>query len=213
MIFAAAASSATAATNSHRPKVVADASFVRGLVEAPVPNYPEQAVEKSWNGIGVFEIRFRHDGTVAKVFVNLSTGHKLLDDTARASLLTWRCKPGAEYIARMTMSFETDRGLVEVEPGDETEIGKRQNLTVANRPLYPYEARRQQWGGYGIFVIRFEPDGSAAKVVTLKSTGHIILDNECENTLLHWRCRPGVYDTVRVPINFTSPGAVRRARR
>jgi TonB family protein len=203
---------APAGAGSRCPKVVADASYVQGLVEAPVPNYPEQAVQKAWSGIGVFEIRFRPDGTVANVIVELTTGYNLLDDTARASLLRWRCKPGPASDGRMTMSFTTGRGLVEVQPEDEPEAKKHGNLTQASRPLYPYEARRQQWGGHGVFVIRFERDGSASKVVTLKSTGHIILDSECKNTLLHWRCRPGVYDTVLVPINFTLAGGMRRAR-
>lgn len=85
---------APAAGKSAKPKVVADASYVQGLIEAPVPNYPAEAAQKSWSGIGVYEIRFRRDGIAERVNVVLTTGHRLLDDTARAALLRWRCKPG-----------------------------------------------------------------------------------------------------------------------
>lgn len=186
-----------------------DASFVRDLIEAPVPNYPEEAARKSWSGIGVFEIRFRPDGTVEKVIINLTTGHQLLDNTARASIMRWRCKPGAQPDASITISFTTGVGLVEVKPDDDTGSEKRRNMLRADRPLYPYVARREGWGGYGVFVIRFASDGSATNVVTLKSTGHLILDNEAMATFRQWRCRPGVYTTVVVPINFTVPARTR----
>lgn len=193
---------APAATS--RPKVVAEASFVEGLIAAPVPKYPEEAARKSWNGVGVFELRFRRDGTVADVSVELSTGHRLLDETTRESLLQWRCQPGAQDTARMAMTFTSGRGPITVSPPDEETVAKKKsNLSSAPRPTYPYEARRLGEGGYGVFVIRFEGDGTASRVVTLHSTGSPRIDSQCLKDLLRWRCRPGVYTTILVPINFS----------
>lgn len=195
---------APASGKSSKPRVVADASYIQGLIEAPVPNYPAQAAQNGWSGIGVFEIRFR-GGAAERVNVVLTTGHRLLDDTARAALLRWRCQPRAQNEVRMTMAFTKGNGLVKVAPPDENDGEARKNLSRADRPRYPYEARRQGWGGYGEFVIRFDESGSATQVVTLKSTGHIILDNEAMATFRDWRCAPGVYTTIIVPLTFTAP--------
>ncbi len=208
LIFSTAGSS-PAAKKSGRPKVVADASYVHDLLEAPVPNYPEEAVRKGWSGVGVFEIQFQPNGTAKDVVVVLTTGHELLDRTARAALLHWRCKPRAERNVRVTLSFTTGEGLVKFDDNEEDGAKKRGNLTAAARPRYPYEARRQGEGGFGVFVIRFTDDGTASKVVVLKSTGSLLLDNETILTLRKWRCRPGVYTTIMVPITYT-PGTRRR---
>lgn len=76
-------------------------------------------------------------------------------------------------------------------------------MTRAPRPQYPYVARLERWSGFGVYVIRFAPDGTATKVVVLKSTGRAALDNACLGTLRMWRCQPGVYTTVVIPITFT----------
>ncbi len=99
-------------------------------------------------------------------------------------------------------------GIGRGKPDDDTGSEKRANLTIAARPGYPCEARRQGWGGFGVFVIRFGPDGNATKVVTLKSTGYVMLDNEATTTFQRWRCRSGVFTTIKVPITFT-PGIKR----
>ncbi|MBA3650296.1 MAG: hypothetical protein H0W66_02150 [Chthoniobacterales bacterium] len=40
-----------------------------------------------------------------------------------------------------------------------------------------------------------------------KSTGSAIFDQLASNTFRRWRCRPGVYEQVYVPITFTLQGA------
>ncbi len=197
----AAASLVAAAKPSQRPRVFADASLIDGLTAAPVPNYPTEAVKKHWAGFGLFELHFRSDGTVQDVVTLLTTGHQLLDNTARASLLKWRCKPGAQRSPRMTMSFSTRDHLITLDPAS-AEVVK--NFPVHPLPTYPLEARRRRWAGTALFVMRFREDGSVEKVVALRSTGHEVLDDEGIRTLLRWRCLPGVYTTAYIPVTFTT---------
>ncbi|MBA3607706.1 MAG: energy transducer TonB [Chthoniobacterales bacterium] len=117
---AAFAQSAAAAKSSDRPRVKADASLIKGLVKTPLPNYPAIAAKQGWGGLGVFELQFQPDGTVRNVVTLLTTGHPLLDDSARASLRQWRCQPGVQRSGRLTISFSTKQHPVELEPeGDE----------------------------------------------------------------------------------------------
>ena len=106
------------------------------------------------------------------------------------------------------MSFETDRGLVEVKPGDETESTKRGNLILANRPLYPYEARRHRITGSGIALLIVDPtDGDVTAVQMAQSCGNAILDNATLGAFRRWRFKPGTAPTVQVPITYTLTGA------
>jgi TonB family protein len=193
-------SQVAAAKSSHRPRVYVDASLIDGLVAAPVPNYPVEAVKKDWSGFGVFELRFRPDGTVKDVVTLLTTEHELLDDTARAALWQWRCQPRAQWNARLTISFSTHHRPVTLDPqGKEV----KKNMTAHPMPTYPLEARRMGWGGTALLVMRFRADGSVEKVVALRSSGHPVLDDECVRTLQRWHCRPGVYATAYIPVTFT----------
>ncbi len=177
-----------------------DASLVKDLLSAPVPYYPEQALQKGWGGLGVFELQFRADGTVKNAATVLTTEHQLLDETACAALRQWRAKPGAQNSARLTMTFSSGRHPVTIDPGSEEAL---RNIPVHPRPTYPHEARRKRQVGGGLFVLRFQPDGRMKQVVALKSTGHAEIDQECIRTFMRWRCLPGVYVTAYLPISFT----------
>ncbi|MGI8430894.1 MAG: energy transducer TonB [Chthoniobacterales bacterium] len=83
----------------------------------------------------------------------------------------------------------------------------RANLTSAPRPAYPYEARRSHATGSGKFLLHFDSSGSVTDVDTTQSTGNAILDQTCQNTFRRWRCKPGAYSKVYVPITFTMQGA------
>lgn len=200
LVCAAFAQSAAAAKSSDRPRVKADASLIKGLIKTPLPNYPAIAAKQGWGGLGVFELQFQPDGTVRNVVTLLSTGHPLLDETARASLQQWRCQPRAQWSGRLTISFSTKQHPIQLEPGGD-EV--RKNFPVHPSPTYPLEARRRRWFGNGLFVMRFRPDGSVAQVVALKSTDHAVLDEEVVRTLRRWRCLPGVYVSAYIPVTFS----------
>jgi len=74
------------------------AKDMKGLEYAPAPEYPKEALKKHWGGFGIFEVQCRRDGKVWAVFVTLSTGHKVLDDAAVATLHQWRSWKGYKLV-------------------------------------------------------------------------------------------------------------------
>lgn len=83
----------------------------------------------------------------------------------------------------------------------------RANRTHAPRPPYPYEARRAHSTGSGKFLLRFDANGAVVAVTVVQSTGNAMLDQISTSTFRRWRCRPGGYREVYVPISFTFQGA------
>ncbi len=83
----------------------------------------------------------------------------------------------------------------------------RARLTSAPPPAYPYEARRAHATGSGVFLLRFNPDGEIIDVAVSRSTGRAILDQVSLKTFRGWRCQPGAYAAVYVPVTFTLAGA------
>ena len=83
----------------------------------------------------------------------------------------------------------------------------RTNWKTAPHPVYPYEARRAKQTGSGRFVITFDDAGNATDVTATQSTGSPILDQTTINTFMRWKCNPGAYRKVDVPITYTLQGA------
>jgi len=83
----------------------------------------------------------------------------------------------------------------------------RTNWRSAPHPTYPYEARRTHATGSGKFVISFDDSGNATDVTTVQSTGSKILDSTTVSTFMRWKCNPGAYHKVAVPITYTMEGA------
>lgn len=90
--------SATPPVESHDPRVILNMGKTRGLVFSPTPEYPKEALKKHWGGSGLFEVQFRRDGLASAVFVTLSTGHKVLDDSVTRTLRQWRSWKGYRFI-------------------------------------------------------------------------------------------------------------------
>lgn len=86
-------------------------------------------------------------------------------------------------------------------------ISAKANLTSAPRPTYPYEARRSKQTGSGKFLLIFNSSGSVSDVEVSQSTGSAILDQTSMQTFRRWRCKPGAYTKVYVPITYTMEGA------
>ncbi len=80
-------------------------------------------------------------------------------------------------------------------------------MLAAPHPSYSYEARRARQTGSGKFLLHFDRNGYVTEVGLVQSTGSAILDQLASNTFRRWRCRPGVYEQVYVPITFTLQGA------
>lgn len=86
-------------------------------------------------------------------------------------------------------------------------ISAKANLTSAPRPAYPYEARRSRQTGSGKFLLHFDSGGAVTDVDVVQSTGSAILDQTSSSTFRRWRCKPGVYSKIYVPITYTLEGA------
>ena len=71
------------------------------------------------------------------------------------------------------------------------------------RPVYPYEARRNNMEGRGLFRMYINEEGTVTSVGVLASTGHKLLDINASNGLIHWRAKPGHRREVDIPVAFT----------
>jgi TonB family protein len=63
------------------------------FVKRPAPPYPMQAREQGWEGKVTLRFEMLADGTIGTVEVVHSSGHALLDTTARDTLKTWTHRP------------------------------------------------------------------------------------------------------------------------
>lgn len=92
-------------------------------------------------------------------------------------------------------------------PGPVSYVAARSNMLAAPRPSYSYEARRARRAGSGKFLLRFDRNGYVTSVSLVQSTGSALLDELARHSFQRWRCRPGIYEQVYVPITFTLNGA------
>ena len=71
-------------------------------------------------------------------------------------------------------------------------------------PKYPNEARLKHWEGTGLVEVTLRPDGRAAKVSVLQTTGHSLLDRDVVTALQQWRFqRNRGVDRVRIPVTYS----------
>ena len=114
-------------------------------------------------------------------------------------------RPSAAPTPKPRPKVEQNRGTVY--SGTVNYSSARSNWVSAPHPVYPYEARRSHATGSGKFLITFDDGGSVTDVSVIQSTGSPILDQTSINTFHRWRCKPGVYHKVAVPITYTLQGA------
>jgi TonB family protein len=72
---------------------------------AAKPKYPFEARAKHWTGAGLYDLSVRPNGTVSDVRVLKSTGHAVLDEEARNTLLKWRFYPGRFTQVTVPLTF------------------------------------------------------------------------------------------------------------
>ncbi|MGH8101422.1 MAG: energy transducer TonB [Chthoniobacterales bacterium] len=76
------------------------------VISAPKPLYSFEARSHHVQGKGWFAMHIRPDGTVRRVEIIKSTGHRILDDAALAALRQWRFRPEAfERTVRTPIMF------------------------------------------------------------------------------------------------------------
>jgi len=68
--------------------------FGLGTGQNPIPEYPDYARRRGWEGRVVLTVEVDEAGRGRSVSIKQSSGHKLLDDAALAAVRTWRFVPG-----------------------------------------------------------------------------------------------------------------------
>jgi protein TonB len=68
----------------------------------------------------------------------------------------------------------------------------------APRPLYPRQARRNNWEGAALLEVRIGPDGRVQKATVLQSSGYPLLDRAAEKAIKKWRYKPSPRKEVAV---------------
>ena len=64
-----------------------------GYLNNPPPQYPNTAVRNGWQGTVLLRVRVLSTGQVDAVEVQKSSGFKLLDEEAKATVRTWQFTP------------------------------------------------------------------------------------------------------------------------
>ena len=73
----------------------------------------------------------------------------------------------------------------------------------APRPPYPETARKQHLSGNAVFELHIRGDGTVERVVTVRSTGHRLLDVSAVAALRSWRFDPTIpIKTLRIPVRY-----------
>ena len=202
ILVIALVSSLFASAEPAKPTVIVNLNDHKGLTITLVPGYPEEARKNGLGGTGLYQLHFNGNGVVTGLEVLISTEHKLLDQTATAALRQWRCRPGALSEARITMVFRANKSdeLVAFKNPEE----KKSNFLSTPRPRYPSPVLGHRATGSGIFMLRFRPDGAVDTVAPVRSTGSAAIDKECIATFSRWRCVPGAFRIVTIPVTFTT---------
>jgi len=169
-------------------------------VYAPRPLYPELARAQGITGYGVVRVSVDpSSGVVTASRMQLSTGHKFLDDLALEAFRKWRFKPGSVSQVRIPITF-CMRSLYVRSLGERSWL---QNVTNWSLPYYPLQAIYKGVTGSGVGIMKIDAQsGSVSSASMLKSTGHQILDNAALQAFRQWHFKPGTLTTLEIPVEF-----------
>jgi protein TonB len=94
------------------PHLLPDASGAHGnthsnprLLYSVMPKIPMVARAERFHGDGYFQFVIRPDGSVLRVDVLRTTGHRILDDATVAALSKWRFAPGTPTYIRVPVGY------------------------------------------------------------------------------------------------------------
>jgi protein TonB len=75
-------------------------------VSHPTPRYPTEARRDHITGKGLYHLHVSYEtGEVMSVDVLKSTGHRILDDAAVATLKQWKCRPHTVIGLKIPITF------------------------------------------------------------------------------------------------------------
>lgn len=73
---------------------------------------------------------------------------------------------------------------------------------VQDAVVYPHTARERGIEGTARIQFRIAPDGRAAEIATVASSGSALLDSAAEQAARNARTLPQLYGWVRIPVRF-----------
>ena len=83
------------------------------IIHLEIPEYPSALRKRQVQGRGVFVLHVRPDGAVKSVETTKSTGHREMDESAKAALLKWRFHRGVPPSVEIPISFSFPHGKTE----------------------------------------------------------------------------------------------------
>jgi len=97
-------------------------------------------------------------------------------------------------------------------PAPEPVVEARGGIGYLDNPApdYPRQAQLQGWEGRVVLLVRVATDGHPIKVDVKTSSGHQVLDEEAQRTVLRWRFAPAHRGDIPVEGNATVPIVFRR---
>ena len=175
-------------------------------IYAPRPAYPYEARSKHMTGRGIVLVIIDPlSGNVTSAQLLMSTGHKILDDSALEAFRQWRFKPGSVRKVKIPIRF-TMQGFQEWVRTKGHSLWL-QNATYWFLPEYPRGARAQSLTGKGVAIVNIDPaTGLVTSAWMQKSTGQEILDKATIRAFQQWRFKPRSITTLEIPIQFTTKG-------
>jgi periplasmic protein TonB len=63
------------------------------IIRNPPPPYSQEARRRGWEGVVLLRVSITHEGRVADVAISQSSGHAVLDESARRTVQRWRFTP------------------------------------------------------------------------------------------------------------------------
>jgi len=80
--------------------------------------------------------------------------------------------------------------------------------TFTPLPRYPARERSDSVTGIGVCILSVDPASGRVSAASMEqSTGDSTLDKSAVNAFRKWRFKPGTVSKVRIPIEFSMPGA------
>jgi TonB family protein len=211
-------------SSSARPDPAVDAPSLylpapgQGIFPSPV--YPRKAIESGLSGTVYLGINVQKGGLPDTVAVIQSSGHKVLDDAARNTVLKeWRFPSGAPDYVEVPIQFRridtnspagaaqgktaTPAAPSNSKAPDSVGPGRGKASYERPQPPYPPQLLKAGKGGVVTLLVSLGQDGHPSEVAVLKSSGFKEFDESAQKTVLkQWRFPPSSPPRLQVPIEF-----------
>jgi len=78
-------------------------------------------------------------------------------------------------------------------------------LSVSPPREVPYELRRKNWSGRGVFRANMDANGKVTAATVIKTTGYPLADEALLGAIRKWRGKPGRKREIDFPLSVVAP--------